>query len=239
MAELLQSLQISNAGSVVSEADYRPIGQPIASDRLTTESQVEAAAKDMQYRRGDDAGTSVLTRAHRNLILKINPQAINNPDLHELCDLLGLQAGLTSYVITAGELVPYPAGLPSQPLGQIDFIPRSPIQVLFYLSHGVVVPAEHVAKGVVHSTPGPDGRAFDWTAVTEGLFRVCHARQHHRPAGAYVAVKYRDYWFYIDDRDHASKMAFNLMVPLMKLELGTTSKRASQSGPILTLPIGN
>ena len=67
-----------------------------------------------------------------------------------------------------------------------------------------------------------------------------HAMQHHRPHDAYVAVKYRDYWFYIDDRDQASKQTFSLMMQLIRLDVSNplTSESGAQKTPVLTLPVG-
>ena len=63
-------------------------------------------------------------------------------------------------------------------------------------------------SGSCASTAEPDGRVFDWREVTAGLFTVCSVKQPHRPEHAYVAVGHRDYWIYIDDRDHTSKATF-------------------------------
>jgi hypothetical protein len=65
-----------------------------------------------------------------------------------------------------------------------------------------------------------------------------HHSKHHRPEHAYVAVQYRGYWFYVDDRDHASKATFNLMLKLARLDLGAVDTRPGQARPILTLPVG-
>jgi hypothetical protein len=156
----------------------------------------------------------------------------------ELCELLWLKPGLSQYDVTVGAVPPYPDVFPPERLTTIDIAPRSSIQALFYMSHGVTVPAEHINMGVARSTAGPDGQLFDWRQVTDGFFTVCSAKQHKRPERAYVVVKYRDYWYYIDDRDNASKITFNLMLQLARLDLsgGTTPTR--QSAPILTLPVG-
>ena len=44
------------------------------------------------------------------------------------------------------------------------------------------------------------------------------------PACAAVAVRYRDHWFYIDDRDRDSKATFALLLELSRLELGATRR---------------
>jgi hypothetical protein len=47
-------------------------------------------------------------------------------------------------------------------------------------------------------------------------------------------VKYRGYWFYIDDRDMASKATLALMMQLARLDFS----RQQPGGPVLTLPVG-
>jgi hypothetical protein len=111
---------------------------------------------------------------------------------------------------------------------------RSLLQVLFFVSHGVEVPPPHVSSGVAPMTIGPDGMAFDWDLVLGGLFKVYSASGKKPPPCAFVAVCYRDHWYYIDDRDRDTKATFALLVELSRLELG------SKAGPVplFTLPLG-
>jgi hypothetical protein len=53
-----------------------------------------------------------------------------------------------------------------------------------------------------------------------------------------VAVLFRGYWFYIDDRDHNSKMAFNQVYHLSRLDLAVSGARLERTRPVLTLPVG-
>ena len=55
-----------------------------------------------------------------------------------------------------------------------------------------------------------------------------------------MAVRYRDYWFYIDDRDSISKSTFNLMLQFTRIDLGypAGAARSQQPAPVLTLPLG-
>jgi hypothetical protein len=67
-----------------------------------------------------------------------------------------------------------------------------------------------------------------------GLLTVQSAKQHCRPKGAYVAVKYRDHWFSIDDHDGDSKITFSLVLMMTRVNLLGVRK----GGPTLTLPVG-
>jgi len=53
--------------------------------------------------------------------------------------------------------------------------------------------------GVPTFTRDEQGQPFDWKQVT-GKVSAIHSRQN-RPSNAAVAVKHRDWWFYI--RDHS------------------------------------
>lgn len=63
--------------------------------------------------------------------------------------------------------------------------------------------------------------------------RCC--KGHKPPPCAYVAVRYRGYWYYIDDCDSASKATFAHMLQLSRLDFG---HRRSTGAPVLTLPVG-
>ena len=52
------------------------------------------------------------------------------------------------------------------------------------------------------------------------------------PADAFVAVQYRDQWFWIDDRDLKSKRVFSLM--MMMFTLADTGER--EPLPLITIP---
>lgn len=98
----------------------------------------------------------------------------------------------------------------------------------------VEVPPEHLAAELVRLPRGPDGQPFDGRAVTEGLFTVHAWRGHKPPPTAFVAITYREYWYYIDDRDQETKATSALMLSLSRLDFG----RGWPAAPFLTLPIG-
>jgi hypothetical protein len=77
------------------------------------------------------------------------------------------------------------------------------------------------------------GCEFDWQQVLDHRFRVRVSKR--RPAHTAVAVKYRNHWFYIDDRDHASKTTLMLIRKIYALE---ATAGGAESLPVLTLPIG-
>ncbi len=67
------------------------------------------------------------------------------------------------------------------------------------------------------------------------LFHVQSAIVTAKPKNAHVAIQYKGYWFYIDDKDQASKSTFSLLMELARLELAGNNN----AGPVLTLPVGS
>src|SRR5215471_1071209 len=136
--------------------------------------------------------------------------------------------------ITQEALNPFPSTYPPEGVTSLDLETRSLLQALYYVSHGIDIPPAHAAGGLVTVTRDAAGQAFDWGQVMRGFFRVHWAQGHARPPGAHVAVKYKDYWFYIDDTDQETKSTFSRLMELARLEL--TGKTGP--GPQLTLPVG-
>lgn len=230
----LQGLQDRGDARIVREEKLTPIGSPLAPEAVTMAGQIEAAKSGYEYRQNADKTWS-LVRRDRRLMLKINPAALDSPEVAELCRDFELQPGRSAYEVTVGN--------PNNPFSQergapgsdkITVYPRSFAQALSYLAHGVIVPADHIVCGLARATVEPDGRLFDWQQVTGGLFTVHCVKQHHRPACAHIAVRYRDYWFYIDDRDQDTKETFALMMIMGRVNLFTAKK----GGPAFTLPVG-
>jgi hypothetical protein len=52
------------------------------------------------------------------------------------------------------------------------------------------------------------------------------------PDDAYVSIRYRNQWFWIDDRDQLSKAMFNSLLLLFSL----TETGPSQAAPLVTIP---
>jgi hypothetical protein len=83
---------------------------------------------------------------------------------------------------------------------------RSGLQILAELGANVEVPAEHIAELRTYS-PIPESLL--------PLIRI-HADKS-QPADAFAAVKYRDYWYWIDDRDFRSKGVITFLMIIMTL----------------------
>ncbi len=116
--------------------------------------------------------------------------------------------------------------------GKIGVMTRSILSCMYYLSHGVQVPQEHIDSGMVKAPVCPDGvDSEEWQKMFCQLIHVCWSR--FPPKDPYVAVKYQDYWYYIEECDRQSKKTFALLMQLYNLNAIVPTNR----GPILTLPL--
>jgi len=144
-----------------------------------------------------------------------SPEAL--ADLQELRQLLGLRAGADEYALELGDVAANPDELAVQS--------RSLFNLLQTLSLRVEVPPEHVSEG----------RATAGLGEAPGRLRVARfyvANSVAKPADAAVAVRYRDRYFFIDDRDLYSKRAFAMIMMLFTL----ANVGPEGSMPVLTIP---
>jgi hypothetical protein len=229
----LQRLQDRKAVTLFLREGTDPQGDPVPADKVTAAAQVDAAQTGMEYRR-TDGGMWQLVKPTRVPVLRLDPAAVGSADHREFARAFRLDPSVTAFDLTVERTDPYLAGTPPAGLATLDLEPRSLLQSLYFVAHGVEVPPAHAAAGVAPLTVGPDGTAFDYQQVLGGLFKVCWACGKRPPAGASVAVKYHDYWFYIDAADRDTRATFALLLEMSRLELGPRSGAA----PLLTLPLG-
>jgi hypothetical protein len=235
IAELLQSARAQKLATIHPDEHIVEVGGPLPAAAVNASALVEAAKSGLEYRPREDGTSWSLVRKERRLVVDVVPEALGHPDLDELAMLLNLQPGLGRYeVVVAPGIVPDPLLFPGAPRHDLEFSTRSTAQVWYYLSNGVEVPPEHLASGVAIAAVGPDGAPFDSRAVTEGLFTVHACAGHKPPRTAYVAVRHRGYWYYIDDRDQASKATLALVLGISRLDFA----RMQPAAPFLTLPVG-
>jgi hypothetical protein len=108
---------------------------------------------------------------------------------------------------------------------EIALFTRSMWEVLAELSAGVEVPEQDAAEGRATATPPLSGRP--------SAFPIAHIHSSGEPPpDAYIAVRYRGHWFWIDDRDLGSKRVFTFLMIFSSIaETGTVPQV-----PILTIP---
>ena len=103
---------------------------------------------------------------------------------------------------------------------------RSMLQVMVDFASYIEVPATDIAEGRVYS-PQRD-------AEQEEMFPplVTVRQGSSRPDDAFVAVQYRNQWFWIDDRDARSKLIFSVLILMFSL----TETPQGQPAPVVTIP---
>src|SRR5262249_54091173 len=121
-------------------------------------------------------------------------------DRQFLAETLGLDLGADRYDLAFGAL--------NASKTEIALLTRSMLEILTDLSFDVQVPPEHEKEGRTGSPLPPELQRTTNFKVQSGP---------SRPADAFAAVHYEDYWFWIDDRDFTSKRAMSFMIVLIAL----------------------
>ena len=112
---------------------------------------------------------------------------------------------------------------------EIAILTRSMIEITAELAARVEVPAKDVEEN--RASPGLYDKS-DPTDDARGKVRIQSSTEE--PEDAFITIKYRDYWFYIDDRDYRSKRMFSFLLFLFTLaETGGVKK-----APSITIPAG-
>ena len=133
--------------------------------------------------------------------------------------LLGLRPGLREFKVVYGAL--------AESDDVIAIQTRSGFQIMVELASEIQVPADHAAdRRTYPSSPepaaGPD--------VLPPLVRIQSGTS--APGDAFAAVKYHDYWYWIDDRDYRSKGIFTFLMIIMTL----SEKDEKVPAPVVTIP---
>ncbi len=113
---------------------------------------------------------------------------------------------------------------------EISIQTRSVMAMMEFMARGVEVPLEHLEDGWVIDY----GLQTSEGEVAKALIPFKMHSSKNRPENVFAAVRFRDYWYYIDHADITSKRALSLIIVLFRLQAPTPSGAA----PILTLPTG-
>jgi len=231
--EALQRLQDRRMVVLFNEHRAQHKTDGIAGGEGTAAAAVEAVRAGYEYRNGADGSWTVVEK-QPHTVLRVGQIPDDDADFLTFCQAFRLDSSQRSFDITAEGLDPYLEGTPATGLRVVNLETRSLLQVLFFVAHGVEVPAEHLECGIAPATNWPDGAPFDWQEVLGGLFHVQCATGRKPPPCAHTAVHYQGYWFYVDERDRDTKATFSLLLEMSRLELGSSQK----TSPILTIPLG-
>lgn len=151
----------------------------------------------------------------------------SDKDIAQLVKELLTILGLPKERYTSPQIViPVSLALNSADKGAIGFTTRSVFDMVEILSARIEVPDIDVKNGVVAPAPPP--------GLVGKMLRVHHSES--QPEHAYIAVEYRDGWFYIDERDLRTKEYFKLLGSLWSLTMAQGVQQ-NTSAPILTVPV--
>ncbi len=140
--------------------------------------------------------------------------------VEEFKSSLQLDAKLNSFHITSRTTERGP--------DEITIQSRSLLSMMAFLARGVMVPEEDELAGKVVVFPEEVQKAI----AAHGALKI-HS-QEKIPVDPYLAVQYRNTWFYIDNTDITSKRTFSTLQIIFQLQAPTKGAAA----PLLTLPAG-
>ena len=137
---------------------------------------------------------------------------------HKVRVLLGLNPDAREFSVESGSV--------AEDDREIAMLTRSILQVMTDLASTIEVPAADIAAGAVFSPQ----RSAEQERMFPALLNVRHGESP--PDNAYVAIPYRNRWFWIDDRDQRSKQILSFLMLMFSLTEGAPS----QSAPVVTIP---
>jgi hypothetical protein len=148
---------------------------------------------------------------------KVDPSV--EADVLAVRQMLGLEPGSREFQVVYGSVAANDK--------QIAMLSRSILEILVDVSSSITVPEAHVADRRVTATAEPE---VGPSGPIRSLIRIGSSPE--RPAEAFLAVPYRGYWFWIDDRDIPSKRLFGFLMFIFTLvETG-----GKEGAPVLTIP---
>ena len=127
---------------------------------------------------------------------KVDPSI--EAEVRAVRQLLGLDPGGAEFQVVYGSVAANDK--------QIAILSRSILEILVDLSSFITVPEAHVADRRVTPTAEPE---VGPSGPIRPLIRIDSSPE--RPADAFLAVPYRGYWFWIDDRDIGVEAAVQLL----------------------------
>jgi hypothetical protein len=139
-----------------------------------------------------------------------------------LLDVLGIPI---SHATSAGLVLPVGLGLKRTKDTDIIITTRSILDLMELLSAAIEIPQSDVESGIAKNY-GPPGELGSHLKV---------AYSKDRPQHASVAVPYRGGWFYIDERDQATKRFFRVLTTLWTITIAENT--GTTHAPVLTVPV--
>ena len=213
----------------------------IKREDITVDNQITAIALGggrARFRSYDDGETYYLTDKYDYPAMWIDPDARTSGDGKRVIELLNLQPTPLKRVwsFSANRVVEGTdfENVPDDPRPEVRMQLRTFYSVLNLLAYGVNVPPNDEEERRAFTKDLYDQAVSEGRAVDLSKKFVVHSSEGDRPENAFVAVKHRGTWFYVDDRDYASKSFLNATYDLFNMEIAPSG---GGGGPILTVPV--
>ncbi len=155
------------------------------------------------------------------IVFSRKPSAEFEAARSDVLELLGLDPKAEEFSVVYGSV----AGNNRE----IALLTRSMLEILIDLSSYIDVPAASAVERRTFPTPPPE--TFQGAPIAP-LIRIQSSERH--PGDTFAAVPYRQGWYWIDDKDLASKRLFTFIMFLFTL----TETEGKQGAPIITIPVG-
>jgi hypothetical protein len=155
------------------------------------------------------------------LVFSKKPNPAIDAERDEVRKLLGLDPQADEFNVVYGSVAANDH--------EIALLTRSVLEILTDLSSYIEVPVASVEQKRTFPSPAPE---IVNGAPVPALIRILSSPQ--KPDDAFSAVPYRQEWYWIDDKDFASKRLFSFIMFLFTL----TDTGERQGAPIITVPVG-
>jgi hypothetical protein len=131
-------------------------------------------------------------------------------------ELLGLNPDLNEFSVRYGAY--------KKDDSEIVILTRSMLEFITDVASNLDIPKEHIDENRAYKSPAEDRKRL-------GTLKLQTHKGRARPADAFVAVFYKDHWFWIEDTDFASKRMLSTLVTFFTL----TEPDTAGSVPLLTI----
>lgn len=221
-AKILKKLNQKGDLNITIEDHTEMLSGPLNKEEIHSDDFLAAEKEGYHLKYSEQDKSYFLIRKNRVMVLSLKENALNDPLVREMRDLLNLQPGLKKYIIHAKTN--------SVQKDSLKLRTRSILGILAYLSQGVEIPPSHL-----HLLGGAKNKETlkATNTILRDLFQV--KVSDTEPDEALVSVPFRGHWFYIDDEDLSSKRTLGLLSYLVKLKINAGGV---QNLPVLTLPVG-
>jgi hypothetical protein len=142
--------------------------------------------------------------------------------VREYLDLLGLPVPADE---SKNIILPVYFALKGRELGGIGISTRATADLIEILKAAIELPPEHDSAGLTINYP-PMGLAGKDIRIRSS---------NDKPKTASLAVKYRGYWFYIDETDLPTKQFFRALRLFWSVSIASSTDQ--MAAPVLTIPV--